>query len=337
MIAVIKNWEHKVKRTLSLSFTQKKYFLISTTVWIATIVLLPILTSTYPSRPDVPLVLHAFAIVDVLIGIAAFLVMSVLGTVMWVRYARREILPFIRSGKYYFLFLLLIGAFLLGALSINNTAFSRMLGLTTQATPTPSLAVAPSPTNTPMPTPTLDSNPIITCNIHESCGGGSKLLRHNVCSNSTCCGFSDGRWIFYESKAKCKQDQDAQNNQQPQQQNQNQSPQGSRNKVQVVVDDMGGITKGTFYCYEDRANVIANLQNDIRIKQTVADVCNSNENSKVQSCANNCPTSSDITVSEISACIDNCSSSIRGNCADKNNAVGDLRWQLHAEVLKSCP
>ncbi len=62
----------------------------------------------------------------------------------------------------------------------------------------------------PVPTSTTDPDPIITCNIHKDCGGGSTRLRSSICSNSTCCGFSDGRWVFYESKTKCTQDQNTQ-------------------------------------------------------------------------------------------------------------------------------
>jgi hypothetical protein len=46
------------------------------------------------------------------------------------------------------------------------------------------------PTFTPIPktpTPTADPNPIITCNINASCGGGSRQLRQSVCDSMNCC------------------------------------------------------------------------------------------------------------------------------------------------------
>ncbi|PIU03875.1 hypothetical protein COT44_01160 [Candidatus Shapirobacteria bacterium CG08_land_8_20_14_0_20_39_18] len=38
-------------------------------------------------------------------------------------------------------------------------------------------------------TPTTNPDPIITCNIHTNCGGGSKQLKKSVCDNMTCCNF----------------------------------------------------------------------------------------------------------------------------------------------------
>lgn len=54
---------------------------------------------------------------------------------------------------------------------------------------------------------TPNPNPMVYCNVHPNCGGGTKLLKQNECSSSTCCGFSDGRWIFYKDKTQCSEDQ----------------------------------------------------------------------------------------------------------------------------------
>ncbi len=48
---------------------------------------------------------------------------------------------------------------------------------------------------------------LVNCPISKECGGGTKLLIKSVCGNSTCCGFTGGRWIFYESKSACIRDQ----------------------------------------------------------------------------------------------------------------------------------
>jgi len=63
------------------------------------------------------------------------------------------------------------------------------------------------------PLPTIDPNPFVNCNISKNCGGGSKLLRRSVCDQSTCCGFNNGSWIFYESKSQCDVDQNSANRQ----------------------------------------------------------------------------------------------------------------------------
>jgi len=54
--------------------------------------------------------------------------------------------------------------------------------------------------------PTIDPDPIINCNIHANCGGGSKQMKRSECSQTTCCQIGD-KWYFYLSKTKCQQDQ----------------------------------------------------------------------------------------------------------------------------------
>lgn len=81
--------------------------------------------------------------------------------------------------------------------------------------PTPSPTVTPYPTDEPTqyPTvkviyPTVDPDPVITCNIHSDCGGGTMQLRRSVCNNSTCCQIGD-KWYFYQDKGKCTADQNS--------------------------------------------------------------------------------------------------------------------------------
>lgn len=55
-------------------------------------------------------------------------------------------------------------------------------------------------------TPTQTSD-MVNCSISKECGGGTKLLKKSVCDNSTCCGFTGGKWVFYQSISACKRDQ----------------------------------------------------------------------------------------------------------------------------------
>ena len=71
------------------------------------------------------------------------------------------------------------------------------------------------PTRIPTPTtyyisPTIDPDPFVNCGISTECGGGTKLLRSSICSQSSCCQIN-GKWIYYDSVDKCKQDQNSVN------------------------------------------------------------------------------------------------------------------------------
>lgn len=52
----------------------------------------------------------------------------------------------------------------------------------------------------------VDPDPMINCNVHENCGGGTRYVKNSVCGNSTCCKVGD-HWIFYLSKDECNKDQ----------------------------------------------------------------------------------------------------------------------------------
>lgn len=65
------------------------------------------------------------------------------------------------------------------------------------------------PVNIPVPAFTLTPgpDPVITCNVHASCGGGSLQMKRSECDQTTCCQIG-GKWYFYTSKGKCKKDQE---------------------------------------------------------------------------------------------------------------------------------
>lgn len=109
----------------------------------------------------------------------------------------------------------------------------------------------------------------------------------------------------------------------------------SSDKVLINVDDDGGLTKGQFYCFSDRVNIIADLQNQIRIYQAISDSCMSIEQSKASQCSSQCSTGT--TADDIANCVNNCHANVIPTCNDKNTKVGDLRKQLYTEVHQSCP
>lgn len=75
--------------------------------------------------------------------------------------------------------------------------------------------VRPSPTSTTIQQKTIiakvETDPVVACNVHANCGGGTKQLKQSICSESICCQLKSG-WVFYESKSKCTTDQNAQYN-----------------------------------------------------------------------------------------------------------------------------
>jgi len=107
----------------------------------------------------------------------------------------------------------------------------------------------------------------------------------------------------------------------------------TRNKVLVNIDDSGGITKGSFYCYDDKVNYLADLQNQIRIKQIAMDNCDALARIESTNCSHtNCDSSAPWDT--LNACIQKCTDDAWGKC---NSDLGDLRKKLYAEVHTDCP
>jgi len=138
----------------------------------------------------------------------------------------------IKTNKLVWKFVLLVWILIFTALFLNTTVFgAKLISLTTAVKSFLAIqSPSPLPTNLPISTisptttlkPYIDPNPIITCNIHASCGGGSQQLRKNVCdsmncclidqkcggpkfiaisecNNNICCGLKDGSWTFTSS------------------------------------------------------------------------------------------------------------------------------------------
>jgi hypothetical protein len=106
-----------------------------------------------------------------------------------------------------------------------------------------------------------------------------------------------------------------------------------RKKVSVYIDDSGGITRGTFYCYEDKVNYLSGLQNKIRLGQLAHETCTANAQLEGKGCSDtNCNSLTDTT--EITNCIKKCVDDAFAKC---NSDLGDLRYQLNDDVHKYCP
>lgn len=104
-------------------------------------------------------------------------------------------------------------------------------------------------------------------------------------------------------------------------------------KVMVNIDDTGGITHGSFYCYADKVNELSNLQNQIRIDDIAATSCDSIAKLKSSNdCISSCSNSSDFNF-----CNQQCVNSKFSSCSDVGSKVGNERKQLYTMVQQDCP
>lgn len=140
--------------------------------------------------------------------------------------------------KYVFVgILLLLGIFgsgMFGYLNYKQNVLIADLKRVSKKTLAPVSILTPIPVPniknvTPKTIPIID-DPIINCNIHTNCGGGTKQMKLSECNVSTCCSRSpncgggaflttmskcsnsiccqvDGSWSTYPSKEKCEQAQ----------------------------------------------------------------------------------------------------------------------------------
>ena len=123
-----------------------------------------------------------------------------------------------------------------------------------------------------------------------------------------------------------------------------------RKKVSVTVTEVG--VAGTYYCYEDKANTIAQKQTDLNNLHKLFDFCGSDLQYKIKSCfdacgqntttcINNCLTSSDQTtcnnncISQGNACTDKCPKGTE--CNDKSNDVMKAQDELRGMIRSYCP
>lgn len=101
-----------------------------------------------------------------------------------------------------------------GARIVNDVSADRFhpLGLFQKLTPTPTKEIIRTVTNSPTQVPyvpqnapvvTQDPDPVIDCKFTYL---GTLRLKRSVCASSTDCQIG-GKWVFYDSVEKCKEDQ----------------------------------------------------------------------------------------------------------------------------------
>ncbi|MBU1091890.1 hypothetical protein KKA27_03465 [Patescibacteria group bacterium] len=123
-----------------------------------------------------------------------------------------------------------------------------------------------------------------------------------------------------------------------------------RKKVAVTLTEP--TIAGTYYCYEDKANTVAQKQTSLNNLHKLADFCSSDIGHKITSCFNSCGQRSTtcisncLTSSDQTSCNDNCIS--QGNsctdecpdgteCDDKSDDVMEAQDELRDMVWQYCP
>lgn len=157
--------------------------------------------------------------ITVIIGILAFglMFLGIIGETI-ARYFRTK--KGIRLGKKLFhypgslfltivIFLLLAGGVLGAKYVLIDKEVKPAPALTPQTInlPTPESTQAAKPVIRRISSPTSNPDPIVNCNIHANCGGGTKQMTKNDCQQSTCCEIGSN-WYVYPNNSACDQAQE---------------------------------------------------------------------------------------------------------------------------------
>lgn len=164
----------------------------------------------------------------------------------------------------------------------------------------------------------------VHCNIHESCGGGTKPLTKAECEQITCCNVN-GSWRLENTQKACYEAQGRY------------LPSLNEKKVQFISTE--GVVDGSYYCYESKVNELTRIENEIKVLEFSADGCNISQGFKNNSCRNEeCPINHpDWSPEWLSTCLENCSAKTVGTCLPKYEEVGNQRKELHRLINKYCP
>ena len=181
----------------------------SFTLWLLTFLIFVVNIYRYGDFLGMPKSTALFTLIAIPIGVIAYIMLIVnLAKILGEKFFPARSVTLFGS--------LIFGVLLLMLPVISLAAYGRYTTNKTQAIyptigPT-TIEAEISPTIVPTTNyvqnyyPTTDPNPIINCNIHANCGGGTKPLRQSVCNNSTCCQIGNN-WYYYEDKGKCSADQ----------------------------------------------------------------------------------------------------------------------------------
>lgn len=161
--------------------------------------------------------------------------------------------------------------------------------------------------------PPINTNPVITCNIHANCGGGSQRITQSECNNLTCCNLNDGTSKLM-TKYQC--DNYYSNNK-----TNTPTPSSPQNQNSTTPT-----TQLNFYCYDNTYNYWyytssgeqCNLDNANSI---LADICTNNVKSfgEYKDCQNQCMSTS-------AQDTDICLAAYSGS-----NALIEDNWDLYKE------
>lgn len=179
-------------------------------------------------------------------------------------------------------FVFLIGyqnsGLVLGVLGINTTPAPT----STFIQPTSSITPTPIVQSTTQSQTYVNSDPIIDCkSTYSKCYGETIKLHSSQCSNITCCGFNNGKWIVYPDLASCKADQ-AKDTIPPQGQNTT-TQRSSTNNVWCWNNTYG-------YGYYTSSGDQCNLDN---AKSTTNNICITTQKIKSNTCSTVCQTVED--------------------------------------------
>lgn len=111
----------------------------------------------------------------------------------------------------------------------------------------------------------------------------------------------------------------------------------SRKKVQTTLNNQW--VAGTYYCYEDGVNLLANLENQIKIANIEAANCTGLASGKAQSCVSQKCSLYDIGTQfeSYNACHQSCYDESYKECKEKGNNAANLVNKLISEKNKYCP
>lgn len=173
---------------------------------------------------------------------------------------------------------------------------------------------------------TQDADPIISCTRGTQCA--TVQVRRSECQQYQICCELGNTFVLKKSIEECRRDQSALDG------NKNS---GAISNQKVAYTTHQGIVDGTFYCYSNRVNELARLEQLISAKQGGADVngdyCRANAKNESDNCSNNCPSEGGTD------CISNCVSTAYNKCQPSSGdyELGDLRRQLQSKIAEICP
>lgn len=109
----------------------------------------------------------------------------------------------------------------------------------------------------------------------------------------------------------------------------------ARKRVSYIVTQSGAYYKnGTYYCFEDRVNELAQIESKIKACDAKGDSCGYKAETDGKNCTANCPTAD---VDAYSACSKSCYDNAYSGCVSEGQECGNLRKELVNKIYEICP